>query len=67
MKVGWNRGGTCHNDKPGLGGKDEGRKCGRGKEMEETWAGPATMASRAFGMKRGGEVEAEPADMTSYA
>ena len=52
MKVEWNRGGTCHNDKPGLGGKDEGRKCGRSKEIEETWAGPARMASRALVMKR---------------
>ena len=24
MRAGWSHGSTCHNDKPGLGGNDEG-------------------------------------------
>ena len=30
---GGNHGGTCHNDKPGLGGNDEGRRCGEDNEV----------------------------------
>ena len=50
-------GGTCHNDKPGLqegGGKGKSKKGGRKEKREGEKAGPATMTSRAYKIKKGG-------------